>query len=139
MAFDTTENAGFSTAPASELYIKQDDSKSEINVETEEADPSSLLNELKSLIRMRHEHSAFSGTSEIEIVRLKENSYPLVYRMRSADESMLVILNPSDQELPVDFDLSEKYEIIHEVIHLGETEIAPGMIPAASAIVLKEL
>lgn len=139
MAFDTTENAGFSTAPASDLYIKQDDSKSEINVETEASDPSSLLNELKALIEMRHAHSAFSGTSEIEMVRLKENSYPLVYRMRSSDESMLVILNPSGEDCKVDFDLPEKYEAVHEVGQIKTRKMTPGLIPAASAIVLKEL
>lgn len=138
MAFDTSENAGFSTADPSKLYIKQDESKSEINVETEEKDRDSLLNEVKALIKLRHEHSALSGTSDIEMLTLKENGFPLVYRRKNAKESMLVILNPSDEECSLGFDFPERYIILHAVGRIKGQKLLPNHFPGASAVVIQE-
>lgn len=139
MAFDTTKNAGFSSADPEDLYIRQDESKDKINVETEEKDEASLLNEVKALIGLRNGHDALKAPSDIEIVYVKENDYPLAYRRKSADESILVILNPSGREVSLDFELPEKYEVLHTVGNIKDEKITPDSFPAASAIVLKEL
>lgn len=137
MAFDTSINAGFSKAPESELYIKQDESKKEINVETEEKDSTSLLNEVKALIQLKHENSALSADSCIEILSLSNGPAPVAYRRVSSDEELTVIINPQDKAARLDFDLPPKYEILHEVGKVKTEKMTPGMIPAASAIVLK--
>ena len=138
MAFSKGKNAGFSDACESDLYIAQDESKSFINVESELDDKDSLLNEVKELIKIRHDHKAFQSDSRIEMLELNEYSYPLAYRISNNDESMLVILNPSDRECSLGFKLPEKYEMIHKVGKIDTEKITEYIFPAASAVILKE-
>lgn len=122
MAFDASENGGFSTAPAEKLYIRQDESRDTINVEYEENDPDSLLNEVKCLINIRKEHPALHNRSDFRLISAGENHGLLAYTRKCGDESMLVIFNPSDTELPITFELPEKYIIVHTVGRIRNEE-----------------
>ena len=134
MAFDDSENAGFSTAPAAKLYIRQDESKVTINVKYEENDPGSLLNEVKQLTGIRKEHPALHNRSDI---RLLASGYPLAFTRSCRDESMLAIFNPSSRDVPLPFDLPEHYEVIHTVGKINNNSINKKSFPAESAIFLK--
>ena len=113
MAFDTSKNAGFSTADEDMLYIRQDESKAYINAETEEKDDDSLLNEVKRIIKVRKAHPALSCRSEIELLGSKGAGYPLAFIRKNEKESMLVIFNPSEREVSLDFSLPEKFEAVY--------------------------
>ena len=141
MAFDRTANAGFSAAPASALYIAQDESKREINAETESADESSLLSEVRRLIAFRKAHSALGATAEIELLELEENSYPLVYKRQSADETIFALFNPSGEEVTVKAALPENAEVVYTVgksaIALKRGEGGSLVLNASCAVFLK--
>ena len=57
-------------------------------------DPSSLYSCVKKLIAFRQAHSALGSTAEIEFV---SDGYPLVYRRKAKNESILVDIQPSSR------------------------------------------
>jgi maltose alpha-D-glucosyltransferase/alpha-amylase len=87
--------AGFSTAPAADLYLPVDPAPGRPTVAAQEADPESLLNCVRRLIAVRKEHPALCASGEIKIVYAEAGKYPFVYRRTSGDESLLVALNPA--------------------------------------------
>ena len=134
MAFDDSENAGFSSAPEDKLYIRQDDSRSFINVASEKKDPDSLLNEVKRLIKIRQDHPALHNRSDILLLA---SGYPLAFIRSCRDESMLAIFNPSSEVVPLPFDMPEHYEVIHTVGKMRDHSINKKRFPAESAVLLK--
>ena len=105
MQWDDSLNAGFSTANEDMLYVPLDKSKERPNVKSQIQDKSSLLNEIKSLIAFRKEHSCLQSNGDIEIVYAKKNEYPLVYIRKDSNEKLLIIVNPSDKEVEILLDL----------------------------------
>lgn len=104
MQWDTSTNAGFSSARKEDLYIMQDEEGMKtINVASEEADENSLLHEVQDLIEIRKEHSALGNCASFKLV---QNGYPLIYERESEDGKILVVLNPGDQDQKVDVDLN---------------------------------
>lgn len=104
MQWDGTPNAGFSSAPAEKLYISQDGSPDRPTVEKQMADENSLYNEVKRLIAVRMEHPALRSRGGIEFLNSGKNAYPLAYLRTSADEKILVIINPADREAEFECD-----------------------------------
>ncbi len=104
MLWDETEpNWGFSTADPSRLWAPQATQAS--SARQQEADPDSLLQRVKRLIRIRRTEAALRATSGFRLVYCKRNAYPLVYLRSTGDQSLLVVLNPSaaevEAEIPV--------------------------------------
>ena len=149
MAFDGSENAGFSSASADKLYIKQDESRSYINVEAEEKDPDSLLNEVKVLTRIRQEHPALHNRSDFRLLEAGTRDSVLAFIRSCNRESMLVIFNPSSRDMTLHFDLPDEYEIIHTAGRIKDEYVldqscisrdnkkASRSFPAESAVLLK--
>lgn len=105
MQWDFSTNAGFSSAPAEKLYIPMDSSSDRPNVEAQKADEGSLLNEVRRIIAVRREHSALGNLGGIEFIYCEKNEYPLAYVRSSADEKVLVVINPAAREVGFDSDL----------------------------------
>mgnify|MGYP005870930221 FL=1 len=99
MQWDSTTNAGFSSAPKEALYIRQDESADSPTVAAEMADENSLWHEINRLIEIRQSHKALLSKGEIEFVYAEKNEYPLAYVRSSGDEKILVIINPADREV----------------------------------------
>lgn len=96
MQWDCTSNAGFSAASPDCLYIPQDrEMMHVINAEAEMADPASLYHTVKELIALRKVHPALQSTAGF---RLIEDTYPLVYERSCEEETILVVINVSDEE-----------------------------------------
>ena len=116
MQWDNSVNAGFSCAPASYLYIKQDDSPDRPTVEKMDKDPDSLLNEIRKLTKIRMEHAALSNMGEISFVTKGANGEPLIYLRSYGDEKVFVAVNPNEKEFEIevclDSDVNAK-EIIY--------------------------
>ncbi len=106
MQWDDSVNAGFSSAPAEMLYIRQDESADRPTAKTQAADEGSLYNEVKHLISVRLAHSALQSKGGIEFICAEKNEYPLAYLRSSEDERILVIINPADREVVFDCGLS---------------------------------
>ena len=97
MQWDSTTNAGFSSAPSDKLYIALDPDPGRPTVEAQRADENSLYNEVRRLISIRRSHPALQSRGEIEFVYARKNAYPFAYLRSDGREKILVVLNPSDK------------------------------------------
>jgi len=94
MQWTPGRNRGFSTAPARSLYLPVDRRKNSPDVQTQEADPSSLLNSFRKLTHLRREEPALANDADF---RLLNTGYPLVYERKSGASTVLVVINPRRQ------------------------------------------
>ncbi len=99
MQWDSTKNAGFSTAPKEKLYIRQDETAERPTVEEQLQDPNSLLSEIKRMISIRKENAALSNDTEIEFINV---GYPLIYNRYCDKQKITVLLNPSDKDCKIE-------------------------------------
>lgn len=102
MLWDNTQNAGFSTASIDKLYIPQDPDPNRVTVEKSEADSNSLLNYVRSLIKLRDEHKAIGADADWKLLSSLEKPYPMVYERNLDGKKCLVVLNPSDKTVTAD-------------------------------------
>lgn len=134
---NSMKNAGFSTADASKLYIRQDDENGRPDVVSNIENENSLLNEIKKLIAIRKEHEALQSNALVEFLNVAEGEYPLVYVRKCEKECVLVIINPSNQEIKINLDLKVNnciYSYNDKEIDLSNEEIT---VPAQSAFYLQ--
>lgn len=97
MLWDSSANAGFSTAPTDKIYIPQDPNPDRNTVEKSENDPASLLNYVRELIRLRSEVKALGSDAPWAMISDPEHPYPMVYERQGSNERCFIVLNPSDK------------------------------------------
>jgi glycosidase len=97
MQWDDSPNAGFSTAPAAQLYLPIDPESDRPTAAAQHSDPNSLLNTVRKLILLRRKHIALCASADFEVVYAQAGKYPLVYRRTWKDETALIIINPSNR------------------------------------------
>ena len=114
MQWDSSTNAGFSSASAEKLYIPLDPSAKRPTVQAQQQNRKSLYHEIQKLIKIRQEHEALQSRGQIEFVFAKKNEYPLAYVRSSGaaeknqcGEKILVIINPSEKEAAFSCDLKK--------------------------------
>jgi alpha-amylase len=90
MQWDSSQTAGFTTGTP---WVPPGKNSTSVNVSTQTADPTSLLDHYRSLIRLRQEHSALR-TGNTWLVK---SSAPQIYSIlrHSSDENILVVSNLS--------------------------------------------
>lgn len=99
MQWNRTLNAGFSNAAKDKLYIMQDPSDDRPDAFTQSRDKASLLSEVQRLINLRKNNTALQSCAEIEFI---SDGYPLVYRRSDDNQTITVIINPSDRSVVVE-------------------------------------
>jgi len=68
MQWSSGNNMGFSSADAEQLYLPVDSDPNAPNVEAQEKDPSSLLNTVKALLRLRCSEEDLGSKSNLEVL-----------------------------------------------------------------------
>lgn len=111
MQWDDSTNAGFSSAKKEMLYIRQEESKDRPNAKQQMMDKNSLRSEIKRLIEVRQSRKALQSKGTIAFIYAKENAYPFVYVRSFEEERILVIINPSDQEVTFESSVQPKEKI----------------------------
>lgn len=101
MLWDSSANAGFSTAPIEKIYIPQDPDPNRMTVEKAEADHTSLLYYVRDLLNLRKEVKALGADAEWRLVSSLDQPYPMVYERKLGDERCYVVLNPSGKAVTV--------------------------------------
>ena len=113
MLWDGSANAGFSTAPIDKIYIPQDPDPDRMTVEKAEADPTSLLNYVRSLLSLRKEVKALGADASWRLVSSLEQPYPMVYERKLGGERCYVVINPSAKAVTVNLPVeASKPELI---------------------------
>jgi len=105
MQWDSSANAGFSTAPKEKLYLPVTSKQKPDTVAGQDGDPASLLNFLRALAALRQSTPALQADGDFTPVYAKAKTYPFAY-LRSLDgDTLLVALNPSGKSIAVTLDL----------------------------------
>jgi maltose alpha-D-glucosyltransferase/alpha-amylase len=91
------KNLGFSSAAPEKLYLPVDAAADAPTVAAQENDPTSLLNRVRRLIRLKHTEPALAAYAEFVPLYAKSFTYPLVYARTNGDAVVLAIFNPSAQ------------------------------------------
>jgi len=131
MQWSGDRNAGFSRANPQQLYlpviIDPEYSYEAVNVEVQQANPSSLFWWTKRLLALRKRHAALARGS-LRILR-PENRRVLVLLREYKGEKILVIANLSRSPSYIELDLSE-FEAMVPVELFGRTHFPPiGELP----------
>ena len=149
MQWDSSQNAGFSTCAEEDLYLpicpewtpatswplyrqwkaegaKHPTSKGMITVESQDADPSSLLNWTRSLIALRKSTPAFWGSSSWEPVVTKGQPYPMVYKRSDGKETYLIALNPTSSARKVVIPACADRKVLSTVLSSGKVSYKAG-------------
>lgn len=132
MQWDDSTNAGFSSAPASDLYITMDPGKDRPTAKAQMADPDSLYHEVKKLIQIRQSSKALLSRGTIEFVYAEKNQYPLAYVREAEGEKVLVIINPSGKEQSFPYS-AELRDALYTIGGKAESKDGTITIPAQSA------
>lgn len=124
MQWNNKVNAGFSNASPDKLYIPTDDDKDRPNVEAQQADAASLLNEVKKLIKLRLAHEALQSEAAIDFIYAEKGKYPLVFERKTKDERILVVINPSASDetavLPTQYSAEAIYSLNGKAVIDGD-------------------
>lgn len=110
-------NAGFSKTEGN-TYLPINSDFELVNVETEGANPNSLINEVKKLVAIKRENPDLFGCSnDFELV---SDTYPLIFKRKTDKGELLCAINPSERE----------YEISAsgEVLAASNAEIKDGRV-----------
>ncbi len=122
MQWNGDRNAGFSRADTAKLYspliVDPVYGYQSVNVEAQLRSPSSLLNWMKRMIRVRKRYPVF-GRGSIEFLS-PENRKVLAYLRSDGEQTVLVVANLSRFSQPVYLDLS-RYQGMALVELIGET------------------
>ncbi|MBQ0080320.1 MAG: alpha-amylase [Alistipes sp.] len=150
MQWDSSKNAGFSTAPEEKLYLpvcpewtpvynyldylewkkngcKNPTSKGYITVESQKDDPQSLLNYTKELIRVHTTIDALGADGKWEPIRTSGQPYPMVYLRSDDKETYLVAMNPTKDKLKLalgnraEKSLASKKGLLTPLVGCGKT------------------
>jgi alpha-glucosidase len=102
MQWDSSKNAGFTTAAKSWLWIPE--SASTVNVVNQRKDPNSILNFYKKLIQIRRSNIAIRDGSYVTVN--PDDANVLSFLRKSGNNIVLVALNMSAQPQKMKFDLA---------------------------------
>ncbi len=135
MQWDSTVNAGFSTADKNELYLPIDPQNDRPTVDSQDTDEDSLLNLVRKLTKIRQETPALENNGDIIPVYAKNKKIPFVYlRKNNDDQYAMVVLNPSmnNETITIETDkidgktiLSEGVTLLQEDGHKWEIGVKP--------------
>ena len=105
MQWDSSPNAGFSTAPAEALYLPIDPAPDRPTVAAQEADPDSLLSLVRRLLALRREVPALGNTGPFVPLHAEPKAYPFVYWRGEDKDGAIVAVNPANREVRCAFTL----------------------------------
>ena len=126
MQWSADRNAGFSRANRQKLFlpviVDPEYHYESVNVETQAANPHSLLSWMRRMIELRKRHAAF-GRGTLEFLH-PENRKVLAYVRRLGEEQILVVANLSRYVQYIELDLAAFRDMV-PVELFGMTEFPP--------------
>ena len=122
MQWNNEKNRGFSNAK--KLYLSISKNKN-CCVFEQQKNPNSLYNFILNIIRIKKENDIFDFDSKIQILN---KTYPLIYSREKNNKKVLVIINPTNKEVEINY--------CYKKVLFGKTEITDNKIKPLSSVVL---
>lgn len=98
MQWDNSPSAGFSSASPENLYLPVFTDNGKLTVETQDKDPNSVLNFVRKLIKVRHEHPALANDGDWQTLSDINNPYPWIYSRNNGEDTYVIALNPGEKK-----------------------------------------
>lgn len=98
MQWDNSPSAGFSSASPENLYLPIFTDNGKLTVETQDKDPNSVLNFVRELIKVRHEHPALANDGDWQTLSDINNPYPWIYSRNNGEDTYVIALNPGEKK-----------------------------------------
>ncbi len=117
MQWDSSPNAGFSTASADQLYLPLDPDPERSTVENQEKNPNSLLHFVRKLLKLRDSIPALGSEGEFTVLTDESCNYPLVYTRKLDDSCYLIAINPSAKQVSANVKLTSQN--LNELLQYG--------------------
>ena len=117
MQWTSGRNKGFSSAPASKLYLPVDPSSTAPDVASQIDDPTSHLQFIRDLLALRHKHPALGNLGGFRVLYAKKKAYPFVYERSAEGEQFVIVLNPraeASRSTALDLPADASYEPVFE-------------------------
>lgn len=142
MQWDSSPNAGFSTAPESGIYLPVDPDADRPTVERQQSDPSSLLNYVKGLLALRAAVPALGTAGDWQYLSSVDDPYPMVFMRSLGDEKYIIALNPGGRPASAVFDApAEKAVAVYGTDTSARYTVAKGKanikLKPTSAVIFK--
>lgn len=102
MQWDNSKNCGFSTADEDMLYLPVDSSDSAPTVQGQMGVDGSVYENMKTLIKLRHENTELSNGSDFEVVHAQKDDNLFIYRRGSFTVYFNVSAEATDTEISQD-------------------------------------
>ena len=115
MQWDKSENLGFSTAAADQLYLPVDPAPDAPTVEAQEGDPDSMLETVRAIIAFRHGHEDLGPDTDFEPIEIPGEPHALVYRRGN----LYLCVNPSGKTVTLPEDIVMKMKGLHCLFAIG--------------------
>jgi maltose alpha-D-glucosyltransferase/alpha-amylase len=97
MQWSDGPTAGFSTCVPDKLYFPVDTENGKLTVESQQKDGKSMLNYVRSLIKIRHSSSALNNDGDWRLLSDANKPYPMVYSRTDGTDTYVVALNPGEK------------------------------------------
>jgi trehalose synthase/putative maltokinase len=98
MQWDNSPSVGFSSASPENLYLPVFTDNGKLTVETQDKDPNSVLNFVRELIKVRHEHPALANDGDWQTLSDITNPYPWIYSRNNGKDTYVIALNPGEKK-----------------------------------------
>ena len=130
MQWDSSKNLGFSDAEKEMLYLPVDDAADAPTVESQEADPNSMLQHLRSIIALRHAEPDLQSYSPFCVFSAEKGSRLFAYKRGD----LMLAVNPGLEETTLALDGNYK-----AIFSIGAPSIQgkTATLPAQSFLILK--
>lgn len=121
MQWDASTGAGFSTASLSDFYLPIDSLSDRPDVDSQQNDPNSTLNFVRTLLRFREQYPALACRGEIRFATKGDNAYPMVYERWSGNERFLICINPSGKDIRTTREYDRPFKRLTPVVQSNNT------------------
>lgn len=99
MQWANDSDAGFSTCDPSRLYLPVYTQNGSLTVDTQENDPNSLLNYVRTVLALRKSSAALGNNGGFELISDLDKPYPLIYKRSDGNDTYIVAINPSAEKV----------------------------------------
>ena len=105
MQWDSSPNAGFSSASPEQLYLPIDSEDDRPTVQAQDREPTSLLNQVRKLIHLRRSRVALQADAEWRVIYAERGHMPIVYERHKNGERLIIAINPTLQTVTASLSL----------------------------------
>lgn len=123
MQWNSEKNCGFSTAD--QTYLPTGKPGETVSVESEEKREDSLYHVVKEVIALRHKYEDLQADGSFEVLYVKENAYPLIYKRGN----LVVMVNPSAEKVEVE--VEGVANVGDTIFAIGETSVSGNVVTMA--------